>query len=499
MATDPATLDDLSLLVRARYPIVMLETMETGRAESLARQVASELSMHFYLWTRSKGLRRGANTGDPYVDTTAEPHHALSFIEREGSGIFMMRDLAPYLDDPLVASHLLDATTAFSIRRGTIIIAGHQLRLPDSLRPYSTALRVPPPDFDDYRQLVERVTRDHAARMPVKVELSQSERVRLVNNLLGLPLVEAEKIVARLILQDNALRADDISGVVSAKRDAVRQEGLLEYYSPEAGLDGVAGLAGLKTWLAKRRAVTLDPQRAASFGLRFPKGVLLLGMPGCGKSLCAKAVACEWELPLLKLDPSNLYDKYIGNSEKNFTRALAIAERMSPVILWIDEIEKAFANEAAEGDGGVSRRVFGTFLSWLHERRGDVFVIATSNDVSKLPPEFIRKGRFDEVFFVDLPSAAARADVYRIHLARRKQDPSRFDLAKLAAATEGFSGAEIEESVVSALFGAFSGNTQPSTQLVLEEIARTRPLSRTMAERLDGLRSWARERTVSAD
>ncbi|HEY9228146.1 MAG TPA: AAA family ATPase, partial [Gemmatimonadaceae bacterium] len=447
VSTDPTTLDDLSLLIRARYPIVVLETMETGRAESLARQTASELSLHYYLWTRSKGLRRGANTGDPYVEKTAEPHHALSFIEREGSGIFMMRDLAPYIDDPLVSSHLLDAATAFSIRRGTIIIAGHQIRLPDSLRPYATTLRVPAPDFDDYRQLVERVVRDHAARMPIKVELSPTDRVRLVNNLLGLPLVEAEKIIARLILQDGALRPDDIVGVVNAKRDAVRQEGLLEYYPPETGLDNVAGLHGLKTWLTKRRAITLDPQRAASFGLRFPKGVLLLGMPGCGKSMCAKAVACEWGLPLLKLDPSNLYDKYIGNSEKNFTRALAIAERMSPVILWIDEIEKAFASEGGEGDGGVSRRVFGTFLSWLHERRGDVFVIATSNDVSKLPPEFIRKGRFDEVFFVDLPSAAARAEVYRIHLARRKQDPSRFDLPKLAAATEGFSGAEIEESV----------------------------------------------------
>ena len=499
MSTDLNTLDDLSLLVRAKYPIIVLETMETGRAESLARQVASQLSMHYYLWTRSKGIRRGASPGDPYVETTAEPHHALSFIEREGSGIFMMRDLAPYIEDPLVTSHLLDAANAFLIRRGTLILAGHGLRLPDSLRPYSTTLRVPPPVFDDYRQLVERVIRDNAARMPVKVELSATDRVRLVNNLLGLPLIEAEKIVARLILQDNALRADDISGVVTAKREAVRQEGLLEYYPPESGMDGVAGLSGLKTWLSKRRAITLDPHRAAAFGLRFPKGVLLLGMPGCGKSMCAKAVACEWELPLLKLDPSNLYDKFLGNSEKNFTRALAIAERMSPVILWIDEIEKAFASESAEGDGGVSRRVFGTFLSWLHERRGDVFVIATSNDVSKLPPEFIRKGRFDEVFFVDLPGEAARGEVYRIHLAKRKQDLTRFDVNTLAAAAEGFSGAEIEESVVSALFGAFSENTQLTTELILEEIARTRPLSRTMKERLDTLRAWASERTVSAD
>ncbi|MGH2898285.1 MAG: hypothetical protein ACRDMZ_06385, partial [Solirubrobacteraceae bacterium] len=250
--------ESLSLLVRARYPIVVLDTLETGRAEALARQVASELSMHYYLWTRSKGLRRGASAGDPYVETTAEPHHALSFIEREGSGIFMMRDLAPYLDDPLVVSHALDVAHAFAVRRGTLILAGHQLRLADVLRPYATSLRVPPPDFEDYRQLVERIIREHTARMPVKVELTPTDRVRLVNNLLGLPLVEAEKIVARLILQDGALREDDIGAVVSAKRDAVRQDGLLEFYPPESGLDGVAGLAGLKTWLVKRRAVTLD-------------------------------------------------------------------------------------------------------------------------------------------------------------------------------------------------------------------------------------------------
>jgi SpoVK/Ycf46/Vps4 family AAA+-type ATPase len=231
--------------------------------------------------------------------------------------------------------------------------------------------------------------------------------------------------------------------------------------------------------------------------------VLLLGVPGCGKSLCAKAVAHEWGLPLLKLDPGNLYDKYVGDSEKNFKRAMQTAERLAPIVLWIDELEKAFAGGSGGGggddDGGVSRRVFGAFLSWLQERRGDVFVVATSNDVAKLPPEFIRKGRFDEVFFVDLPSADARRAIFTIHLRKRKQNSASFDLARLATASEGFSGAEMEQAIVSGLYTAFSAGTPLSTEILLAELASTRPLSRTMRERLDDLRSWAAARTVNAD
>jgi SpoVK/Ycf46/Vps4 family AAA+-type ATPase len=232
--------------------------------------------------------------------------------------------------------------------------------------------------------------------------------------------------------------------------------------------------------------------------LGFPRGVLLLGVPGCGKSLCAKAVASEWGLPLLKLDPANLYDKYIGDSEKNFKRAMRTAERMAPIVLWIDELEKAFAS-GGDADGGVSKRVFGTFLSWLQERKGDVFVMATSNDIAALPPEFIRKGRFDEVFFVDLPKADARAEIFRIHLAKRNQDAKKFDLQVLAGASDGFSGAEIEQAVVGGLYGAFAAGTALTTAMLLTEIQSTRPLSGTMWEKISQLREWASSRTVAAD
>ena len=492
----------LELLVRARYALIVLDTVEPELAERTVRQIASNLSLHYFAWTRSKGLRRGGvrpEADDPYVAETQEPHKALLMAEREGSGCFLFRDLGAYLHEPLVASHVLDVVQGFSSRRGALFVIGHDVKLPDTLRPYATTLTLPGPAFDDYRALVERVIRDQSARMPVRIELSTEERGRLINNLTGLSLGEAEKIITKLLIEDGALRPDDIGRVIAAKRQAVEQDGLLEYHHSVEDMSQVAGLGGLKQWLAKRRLVTTDRARAEEFGLAFPKGVLLLGVPGCGKSLCAKAVAREWGLPLLKLDPANLFDKYVGDSEKNFKRAMQTAERLAPIVLWIDELEKAFAASGGDEDGGVSRRVFGTFLSWLQDRRGDVFVVATSNDVARLPPEFIRKGRFDEIFFVDLPGAPAREAIFRIHLAKRKQDPATFDLAALAGATSDFSGAEIEETIVSGLYTAFAAGRPLDSDTIVAEARRTRPLSRTMGERLTALRNWARDRTVAAD
>jgi SpoVK/Ycf46/Vps4 family AAA+-type ATPase len=241
-----------------------------------------------------------------------------------------------------------------------------------------------------------------------------------------------------------------------------------------------------------------DPQRATQFGLTFPRGVLLIGVPGCGKSLCAKAVAMEWQLPLLRLDPSTLYNKYIGETEKNFKRAMDTAERIAPVVLWIDELEKAFAAGGSE-DGGVSQRVLGTFLSWMQERTGDVFVVATANDVSRLPPEFLRKGRFDEIFFVDLPTAESRRAILEIHLKKRGKTPGAFDLDQVVSVTEQFSGAELEQVVVAALYTVFAAKQELSTEALLAEVRATRPLALTMGEKVSALREWARERTVTAN
>ena len=498
-------LDQFDLLVRSRYGLIVVETFEEERVEDLFKQIASNLHLHYYSWTRSRGLRRGMSAADDCVDESTgqplkEPADALRLVEREGSGIFHFAGLAAWLGDPLVERHVRDVATHFAQRNGALVVSGHEnVRLPDSLRSHATIVRLPPLRFEDYRVLVERIVGGHSARMPVKVELSAGERVSLIQNLSGLSLGEAEKVLNQLIMDDGSLRPDDIGRAMEAKRKMVQQDGLLEYWPAEQGMAEVAGLAGLKGWLAKRRNIVADPVRATQFGLSFPKGVLLLGVPGCGKSLCAKAVAHEWGLPLLKLDPGNLYDKFVGESEKNFKRAMQTAERLAPIVLWIDELEKAFASGSGEDDGGVSRRIFGTFLSWLQDRRGDVFVVATSNDVTKLPPEFIRKGRFDEAFFVDLPGTEARQAIFTIHLRKRRQDPAAFDLAQLAAASDGFSGAEMEQGIVSGLFTAFSQGTPFSTAILLAELASTRPLSRTMSERLDELRRWAAERTISAD
>jgi len=443
--------EDLELLVRARYALIVLETHEEERADALLRHVTAKLSIPPLCWSRSRGLRRGASALEPAIDGTSEPAAALATVLREGSGIYHFPGFDAYLEDRVIAA------------------------------------------------LLERVLRTLSAKMPIRVDITPADRSRLVKNLAGLTMLEAEKIVSRILLEDAALTVRDIERVNRAKRQVIEQGRLLEYEPAEEGMTQVAGLAGLKGWLAKRRLIVADPDRAAAFGLTFPKGVLLLGIPGCGKSMCAKSVAREWGLPLLRLDPANLYDRYMGESEKNFKRALHTAERMAPVVLWIDELEKAFAASVGEDDGGVARRIFGSFLSWLQDREGDVFVVATSNDVSTLPAEFIRKGRFDEVFFVDLPAPAARREILAIHRTKRRQQPSAVDLDALVEATDGFSGAELEQAIVAALYTAFARGGALSTEILLEEIAATRPLSRTMPERIVGLRDWARDRTVAAD
>jgi hypothetical protein len=491
-------IDELELLVRSRHGLIVIDSIEDDRVEDILRHVATDLSLHYYVWRRTKGVARGGNQGDPFANDTAEPALALSHVEREGAGVYHFPGLGAWLEDPVIAWKTRDVVDRFASRRGCLVISGTDVRLPEMLRQHAVFVRLPGPGADEYRTLFERVLREHQARMNLRIDLTSEQRSHLLYNLKGLSLVESEKILTRILIEDGALSAADIARVAAAKRKVVEQEGLLEYWTSVEDLSAVAGLDGLKGWLAKRRVVVDDPDGAARFGLPFPKGILLLGVPGCGKSLCAKAVASEWGLPLLRLDPGSLYDRYVGDSEKNFRRAMRTAERMAPAVLWIDEIEKAFA-AGGEQDGGVSQRIFGTFLSWLQERRGDVFVVATSNDVSALPPEFIRKGRFDEVFFVDLPSRAARRRIFEIHLRKRGVDTARLDLDALAHATGGFSGAELEQVVIAAMFTAFAAHEVVSTEMLHRELATTHPLARTMAERLAGLRAWARDRTVNAE
>lgn len=494
--TRPDPLHDLELLLRSRYGLIVIDTVEEERIETLLRLVADRLSLVFFLWSRSRGLRKDGNQNAVYG--TTDPEQALSHIASSTlNAIYLLSGFETLLANGVLAERIKEIALQYGDRPGAIVAGGAALELPEPLRRLSARLALPGPSASEYRELMEKLLRDLGQRMRLRVDLAPADRERLLANLRGLTLLEAEKVLTKAIVEDARLSHDDIEHVIAAKKDIVEREGVLEYYPVDESMESIADLAGLKGWLAKRTHLVGAPEKAAAFGLTFPKGVLLIGVPGCGKSLCAKAVAMEWRLPLLKLDPGALYNKYIGETEKNFRRAMQTAERLAPCVLFIDELEKAFA--AGSEDGGVSQRVLGTFLSWMQDRRADVFTVATANDVSRLPPEFLRKGRFDEVFFVDLPDAESRGAIFDIHLRKRNQEPARFDLTALVAATEGFSGAEVEQVIVAALYTAFSGSAPLDTSLVLAEIRMTRPLSVVMAERVGALREWAAGRTVAAN
>jgi AAA+ superfamily predicted ATPase len=488
---------DLELLIRSRYGIIHVDTVEEERAQLLLRHVSDRLTLPLFLWSRTRGLVRDGNTNAVY--DTQEPAQALAHIASSKlAALYHFPAFDGLANNDVIVQRLRDVAAELGRGEGAIVFTGASVQFHDSIRRHLAVMALPAPGPAEFERLIDHIARDVGRRRPVRVELSPADRARLLNGLRGLTLLEAEKVLTKAMVEDDTLDADDIMHVIDAKKQIVEREGVLEYYPAEESLAEVADLAGLKDWLRKRRNILDEPARAAEFGLSFPRGLLLIGVPGCGKSLCARAVATEWRLPLLRLDTGSLYNKYVGETESNFRRAMSTAERVAPCVLFIDEIEKAFAAGGA-GDGGVSQRVLGTFLSWLQDRKADVFVVATANDVSKLPPEFLRKGRFDETFFVDLPDDVTRAEIARIHLARRGQDTAAFDLDRVGAATDGFSGAEIEQAVVSALYTAFNDGGALTTEHILREIASTRPLSVTMAERITALREWASSRTVAAN
>jgi AAA+ superfamily predicted ATPase len=489
---------DLELLVRSRYALIILDTIEDDRATTVVEYVAAGLGLPLFNWSASQGLRRAGADVASY--DTGTPAKALAFIAASPIGaLYHLEGFGEYLSDAAVVSRLKTAAMHFGQSTGALVISGGGITIPDAISTIATRVSLPALEIADYKRLLDQVVRDTKTRMTVEVSLTPDETNQLLGNLRGVTLMEAERILTRAIVEDGKLDASDIERVVASKRERVANDGVLQYVSADAGMSDVVGLAGLKTWLAKRRLILTDTTRASNFGLSFPKGMLLLGVPGCGKSLCAKAVAKEWSLPLLKLDAGSLYDKFIGETERNFRKAMDTAERVAPDILWIDEIEKAFASGGGDADGGLSTRLLGSFLTWLQDRHGDVFVVATANDIDKLPPELLRKGRFDEIFFVDLPTPAARAQIFSVHLKKRNQKPDRFDLAALAAASDGFSGSEIEQVVVSSLYSAFAANCELTTAMIAAEIKATSPLSRTMAAKIDALREWAQDKTVSAE
>jgi AAA+ superfamily predicted ATPase len=494
-----ASARELALLLSANHPIVFVETAEEERAEALVDHVARELDLLWGVWTAHHGLEFPALgttvPGTESIDKALE-HVAAARTE----AVYVFSAALDALAEPGVASRLRDVQRALWRHRGALVVsAPTAYEVPASLLRRATTLRLPPPTDAEYHEYVSQLLRQAHERAPIAVRLDAAEVAALIRQLRGLTYQQVRRVVTLALAEHGLLDARVIAEIHEAKRELLRQSGVLELAQADRGLDDVAGNAGLKAWLATRTSYFADPIEAARFGLAAPRGLMLLGVPGCGKSLSVRAAARAFGLPLVRLDPGRLYSKYVGETEKHLARALATAEAMAPIVLWIDEIEKAFDRGAGGGDAGLSQRVFGTFLTWLQEKPDGIVVLATCNDVTGLPPELLRKGRFDELFFVDLPDAAARRAILALHLERRRRAPADFDLDALAAASEGFSGAELEQAVASALYAAFSERATLSTKHLAAELAATRPLSMTMAEPIAALRAWCDGRTLRAD
>src|SRR5438105_2655929 len=448
-------LEPLKLLIRAGHPIVSIETRDEERATDIVRQAADELAMPLFEWTVTAGLVRTrpdrAKTG--VTDKKAAP--ALDYIlDNKGEKeLYLFKDLGPHCKDAVVHRQIRDLHAKPGVR--LVLLEGSPL--PDDVRRLTVPLALPLPEPAELEKTVRDTFRKikEESYQEVKCTLTKRELEQVVTTLRGLTCSEAARVVASAIHDDNVFSTEDLARVVEAKRNLLQSAGCLEAISVNVDPHEIGGLDNLKRWLAQRRGGMTA--KAREYGLEWPRGILLLGVQGCGKSLCAKVVASDWGLALLRMDPGVLYQKYIGESENRLREALSQAESMAPVVLWIDEIEKAFASASSESaDGGLSQRMFGTLLTWMQDQRSPIFMVATANNIAALPPELMRKGRFDEVFFVDLPGPEVRQDIIGIHLRRRKRNPEQFALKELATAAEGFSGAEIEQAVVSAMYAAFA-------------------------------------------
>jgi hypothetical protein len=486
------SLHDLKSLILSLHSVVAIETREEERVEHLVQSLALELGLEVFEWTVTQGLTRWPEKtpNHSYRDPAAMLGHLRGMTVE---AVFLLKDLTRHLEDPSVARCFADAARQFARTRSTMIVTGASLRFPAEVGHLVVHFDLALPDAKELRGVVEAVLRSIGERTPVEMRLDEAEMQEVLRALSGLTLNQARQAVAKAVLHDGALQASDIPAILDAKSRALASDGVLEYLPHEDNAYELGGFSRLKAWLDRARVGFSEEAR--NLNLRAPRGILLVGVQGCGKSLAAKCTARAWRLPLLKLDAGRLYDKYVGETEKNLRRALEIAASMSPVVLWIDELEKSFAS-GGDSDGGVSKRVLATFLTWLQEKKQEVFVVATANDVFALPPELLRKGRFDEIFFVDLPDRSERQQILRIHLSHRKQEPERFDLEFLADASEGWSGAELEQAVTAALYDALHKKRALDTTLLLQEMGATVPLSVSRREDVERLRALGRDRFV---
>ncbi|MBI4422740.1 MAG: AAA family ATPase [Elusimicrobia bacterium] len=498
----PAAVGELETLIRARYPILYVVSWEEARVEEAVIGLARRLGKNAFSWSITRGIvPAGASIQSKKVlnGATTDPVSGLKeVLERMDPSVYLFKDFHPYLRNPEIVRALRDLASHLRKSPKTLILLAPRLELPVELEKSVTVVDFPLPGFGELEAFVDGLAEDLGEKGRIPVRLDAVSKERLVKGLAGLTLEEAENVLAKSVVRGSALDGSAIPGVLDEKRQIIRKTGVLEYQEAKERLEDVGGLDTLKAWFKDRRDAFTE--RARAFGLPAPKGILLLGVQGCGKSLCAKAVSAAWQQPLLRLDVSKIFSSLVGSSESNVRQAIKIAESVAPAILWVDEIDKAFAGVQSStfSDAGTTARVFGGFITWLQEKTAPVFVIATANSVASLPAELMRKGRFDEIFFVDLPGGKEREQIFALHLRQRGREPALFDVARLAQSSEGFSGAEIEQAVVAGLYAAFAAGRELAPEDVSRALLETVPLSKTMAEPISAMREWAKGRARPA-
>ncbi|MES2625237.1 MAG: AAA family ATPase [Pseudomonadota bacterium] len=487
--------DDLKVLVTSRNPIILIESREEQAVIDGFRKLVVQASRALFCWSITTGLKRI----DMNLDVQKFNDDPLKVLEQikatQNPGIYILHDFHPYLTDPKIVRLVKEIALQYDMNKHTIVMVSHQIKLPPEIEHFARHFPWEAPDRKEVLEIVNQIAVEWMKVNGRKVSTNQQLLDKLVNNIIGLTRLQVQKLAHGAIYNDGAIDESDLRPVMKAKFELLDLKSVLQFEYDTAGYADLGGQAKLKNWLELRKKIFLGEAEVP--GLPPPKGIMLLGVQGCGKSLAAKAVAGIFAVPLLRLDFGALYDKYHGESEKNLRDALQTASLMEPCVLWMDEIEKGLS--VSDADEGTSKRILGTLLTWMAERKQKVFLVATSNDIEALPPELVRKGRLDEIFFVDLPTPAIREDIFRIHLGKRKLPVAQFNLAVLAEACEGFSGAEIEQAIVSGIYAALGKGGQLDESTLLSEIKNTYPLSVTMGERLAYLRDWAKNRTVAVD
>jgi SpoVK/Ycf46/Vps4 family AAA+-type ATPase len=480
---------EIEHLIRARYPLIYVVSWEEARVEDALQAVALRRGKKLIVWSVTEGMV-GVKGGAPAE--LRDPLKALEWImESKEDALFVMRDFHPFLTDPTVVRRLRDLGRHLKKTYKNIVVVAPLLKVPPELEKEINVVYFEMPSLEDLDQILDKVIRSvpkESETWAVIDKLSAAEREAVLEAALGLTADEAENAYSKCLVKTKRF---DIDVILAEKEQIIRKSRVLEFHRTSEQFSDIGGLDQLKEWLRKRQAAFT--RQARDFGLPESKGILLIGVPGCGKSLTAKAVSSLWKLPLLRLDVGRIFEGLVGSSEENARQAIRMAEAIAPSILWIDELEKGFSGTQSSSfsDAGTTARVFGTFVTWLQEKSSPVFVISTANNISMLPPELLRKGRFDEIFFVDLPKKKEREEIFAIHIKKRKRDPAQFDLEKLAAAAEGFSGSEIEQAIISALFDAFDERRDLTTDGILASLAETMTLSQTMEEEINTLREWA--------